>query len=232
MNATEIDRILQLHRSAYELLRWINQRAAGDPLLLSDHNLKRWSSGSSCELWMRENCGTFPKCLRPAEEDFQAFANLFSSFLHTSFRPVESSTVPALDDWGEPAWIKRDRRKLMAGSPKGKKSSKAKSRTAQSMRELCLIALEKLAREENVIPVRQDLERISSETSLRCALILWTYFQELNRRATWTSQGDAVLELWKAMEKTEREDMNSSRILKARSALIEALNASSSRASQ
>ncbi len=42
MNKSEIERLLQLQNSAYELLLWLNKRAENEQEILSDSNLEKW----------------------------------------------------------------------------------------------------------------------------------------------------------------------------------------------
>ncbi len=224
MNKDDIERILRLQHSAYELLLWLNKRAEHEQEILSDHNLEKWRFAESCETWIRDVYGMIPQALRPSQDDIPAFARLFSSFFQTSFRLVESAPTRAYDNWGEESgWVGSGKRKLMPGAPSGKKSAKGKAKVGESARELRLIALEELALENNLLLSRADLEVLEKDEKLHDALVLWTYFHELNRRANFASQGEAVRSLWQAMDKKEREKMNADKIINARDSLVAAL---------
>ena len=73
MNKSDIERILHLQQSAYELLLWVNKRAENEQEIISDHNLERWRFGDTCEAWVPDVYGMIPNALRPAEEDVPAF---------------------------------------------------------------------------------------------------------------------------------------------------------------
>lgn len=224
MNQDDIERILRLQNSAYELLLWLNKRAEDEQEILSDHNLEKWRFAASCETWVRSVHGTIPQALRPSQDDIPAFAHLFSSFFQTSFHLVESAPTRVYghsDD--ESWWGGSGQRKLMPGAPGGKKSAKGKARGAESARELRLIALEELALENDLLPSRADLESLEKDAKLHDALVLWTYFHELNRRAHFASQGEAVRSLWQEMDKKERVKINAQKIIKARDSLVAAL---------
>lgn len=224
MNKKDIERILWLQNAAYELLLWINKRAEQEQALLSDSNLEKWRYAESCENWVRDIYGMIPRDLRPDEVDVAAFARLFSAFFRTSFRVAENSPIKTYDDWGEErGHIGSGQRKLVAGAPDGKKSSKGRAKVRESADELRVIALEELALENELFPSRAALESVANDANLGETLTLWTYFHELARRANFASQGAAVRSLWQAMDKKERENLSADDILAARDTLVAAL---------
>lgn len=226
MNQDDIERILRLQHSAYEFLLWINKRAQNEQELLSDRNLEKWRFADSCETWVRDIYGMIPTAIRPSHDEIPAFARLFSSFFQTSFRLVENAPTTAYDHWGdESGWAGSGKRKLVPGAPGGKRTPKGKEKVRNSARELRLIALEELALEHDYLPSRADLEALEHDSSLSSALTLWTYIHELNRRAHFASQGEAVRLLWLEMDKKEREKITAAKVLKARDTLIAALKA-------
>jgi len=223
MNRDHIERILRLQNSAYQLLLWLNNRAEHEEDVLSDQNLEKWRHAETCELWMREVYGMIPTAIRPDEDEIAELARLFSSFLQTSFRLVESAPRRGYDYWGEQGWEGSGKRKLMPGAPGGKKTPKGREKVAGSARELRVIALEQLAREHDLSLNRADVEAVADDALLSGDLTMWTYFHELDRRAQFASQGEAVRLLWMAMDKKEREELKAGQILKARDALTGAL---------
>lgn len=226
MNREDIERILRLQNSAYELLLWLNKRAQNEQDILSDHNLEKWRFAESCEVWVRDIYGMIPLAIRPAEDEIPAFARLFTSFFQTSFRLVESAPTRAYDNWGEErGWTGNGKRKLLPGAPSGKKTPKGKERVEKSAHELRFIALEELAMEHDLLPDRADLEAVERDSASSSALTLWTYVHELNRRAHFASQGEAVRSLWMAMDKKEREKLNADKVFKARDSVLTALKA-------
>ncbi|HEY0075050.1 MAG TPA: hypothetical protein VGB77_13175 [Abditibacteriaceae bacterium] len=94
---------------------------------------------------------------------------------------------------------------------------------SESAHELRLIALEELSLENDLLVSRIELEAVTSKKELSDALTLWTYFHELNRRAQFASQGEAVRSLWLAMDKKAREKINADKVMKARDVLVNAL---------
>lgn len=232
MNHHDIERILRLQNAAYETLLWINKRAEQEQELLSDANLEKWRYAESCEAWVRDIHGMIPLAIRPTEDDIPAFARLFSSFFQTSFHLVESVPKRVYDYYGhESGWVGSGRRKLMPGAPGGRKTPKGKAKVGESARELRLITLEELALENDLLPSRAQLETLLSyaslsDASLSDSLTLWTYFHELHRRSQFASQGAAVLVLWLAMDKKERENITAAKVVKAREVLVDALRKS------
>lgn len=222
MNRTEIERILRLQKGAYEFLLWIDERAERDQSLLNDENLEKWRHGASCEEWVRHIHGSIPVAIRPETDEIPAFSRLFSSFFQTSFRISEGAPRREYR-WNEQLYITGGKRKLVAGAPGGKKSAKGKAKLGESARELRLIALEELALDNEILLERAALEQLESDENSREDLTLWTYFHELQRRANFASQGEAVRSLWLAMDKTEREKLNADKILAARERLLAVL---------
>ena len=226
MDKTEIERILRLQNGAYELLLWLDHRAQTEPELLSNQNQEKWRYAPSCEAWVRAIYGMIPQNLRPGEADIPAFARLFSSFFATSFRVVENAPVTAHDYYGHPSgFVAGPKRRLMAGAPDGKKSSKAKAKIRESADELRVLALEELALEHELFPSRAAVETLAKRPSLEAALTLWTYFHQLARRADFASQGAAVRSLWQEMPKKERQNLSADDILAARELLVGTMRA-------
>jgi hypothetical protein len=224
MNKSDIERILKLKNSAYELLLWLNKRAETQNDILSDRNLEKWRFGESCEGWVRDFYDSIPLALRPAPADIPAFARLFSSFFQTSFRLVESAPSVDYSGYGGKIYVGSGKRKLIAGAPGGKKSAKGKAKVSNSARELRLIALEELALEHDLAIDRAKLAVLEGDPKLQDALILWSYVYELNRRANFASQGEAVRALWQSMDKQERGQIDADDVIGAREMLLAALN--------
>ena len=221
MDKTEIERILNLQNRAYEFLLWINKRAEKEQDLLRDENLEKWRYAESCESWVREMQGMIPRDLRPDESDIPAFSRLFSAFFRTSFRVVDNATVSDRGSYGH--YYQSDQRRLMAGAPEAKKSSKGKARVRETADELRVISLEELALENELFPSRAALEAVANDANLSESLTIWTYFHELARRANFASQGAAARSLWQTMGKKQRGNLKADDILAARDALVSAL---------
>jgi len=226
MKNEAIDRLLRLQHAAYELLLWINERAELEQDLLGDVNLGKWRYAGSCEAWVRDIHGMIPLAIRPSEADIPAFARLYSSFFQTSFRLAESTAVQLPEHRGHPwGWRQTGRRKLVAGSPGGKKTQGGKTKLEEAARELRGIALEELALEHDLILGPAELETLLTDSVLAPAVTLWTYVHELHRRANFASQGEAVRLLWGSMDKKAREKMDTERVAKARDAILKAARA-------
>lgn len=223
MNKTDIERILGLQHGAYELLLWLNKRAENEQALLCDENLEKWRYAESCEVWVRDMYGMIPRDLRPAESDIAAFSRLFSSFFRTSFRVVDNATVSDGGSYGDDYYYQSGQRRLMASAPDGKRSSKGNARVRETADELRVIALEELALENELFPLREALEAVANDSTLSESLTVWTYFHELARRANFASQGVAVRSLWQAMDKNKRKNLSADNILAARDPLVLAL---------
>lgn len=224
MDKHEVESLLRLQKSAYEFLLWLDKRAETQQELLSDDNLEKWRFAQSCETWVRSIHGMIPQAIRPAQNEIPAFSRLFSSFFQTSFYITENAPVRSYDYYGHAnGFVGSGKRKLMAGSPRGKTSSRGKSKVADSTRMLRRAALEEIALENGLFPSQATIEQVEQNHNIDRALNLWTYVHELNRRANFASQGEAVRALWQSLDKSERETINVESVLAARDSLLWAL---------
>ena len=82
----EMARVLDLHGRAYETLLWLDNAALAHPQLLTERTADELRDPRTCVAWLRRLHAQVPARLRPAGEDVEAFAWLFSSFFQTSFR--------------------------------------------------------------------------------------------------------------------------------------------------
>ncbi|MDB6132776.1 MAG: hypothetical protein JWM59_1019 [Verrucomicrobiales bacterium] len=217
VKARNIDHFLKLQQLACGLVHWISRRAETDPSLLSETMVGNWRNVSSAESWLRESAGIFPVKLRPSRADFKTLANLFLGFFRTSFHVGEAPGRHP-DDYED---VPRPR--LLPGAPEGTKSTQAKKRLRDSMREFRLAALSHLASDSRRAVDAYDLAQLERRADLEDPLMLWAWFQELMRRVSFDFQRPAFHELWNDLGAERRRSMNLTRILAARDTLLKAL---------
>lgn len=131
---------------------------------------------------------------------------MLTSFFNTSFRIEERAGGTE--------------RRLLAGRQFKKHSN---SRAQLAARELSRLALEEIARTENLPITGAELDEVWSEPALAASMKLWTYGCELVRRSQFTSQGPAVHLLWLEMDEETRRKLTAEIIWKARAELVAAL---------
>jgi hypothetical protein len=84
LNLEELTRAVDLQKKGYVLLRWLAGAIdRGDVALEQMHDTL--SIETAARAWVRANHGVFPRDTRVDETDLEAFANLFASYLVTSF---------------------------------------------------------------------------------------------------------------------------------------------------
>lgn len=212
-----------MQNKAYALLLWIDEQARHQPDLLIEKNVEAWRFVESCEAWVRQMNGIFPRDLRPEDDDVSAFSHLMSSFLNTSFhvKTVNESDWKRTDGHDYEVW---QRRKLIPGISSTRKTKAQKEKTLESARHLQFIALEELAIENDCDLSREQLETLACQAKIADALNVYSYAHELLRRSQFASQGAAVHSLWNSMDKKTRQNLNTETIWQARETLVEALN--------
>src|SRR6266550_8916189 len=89
MELIELERVIRLHKKAYEILLWLKQATRSKPGLLSENETDLLASGESCVFWLKHHLNDFPLELRPRPDEFRQIGYLLSSFFNTSFRVAE-----------------------------------------------------------------------------------------------------------------------------------------------
>lgn len=222
MTKEELVRVLDLQRKAYNLLLWIDEQARHQADLLSDENVAAWKYADSCQSWVRQMSGIFPRDFRTEENDISAFSHLMPSFFNTSFH-VEEKTVSKYSHSYD-SYIADKRVRLVAGVSSTRKTKAQKEKTLESARHLQFIALEELAIENDCDLSREQLENLTRKIETSDALNIYSYAHELMRRSQFASQGAAVHSLWQSMDKKTRQKLNAETIWQARETLVAALN--------
>jgi len=207
MNLHELEAAIDLQKRAYALLLWLGKNGPTRPSLLDEESL---SAPSFCEHWLRGSLSVLPSELRPAADELQSFARVLTSFFNTSFH------IDHHHGGG---------RRLVRGQgySDARHRRHAGRRANERAHELVSLALEALAREENVGTSPQMLEDVTKDASVGAALNLWAYGCELVRRTKFASQGPAVHDLWLQMDEMKRKRLTAESIWKARAQVLAAL---------
>lgn len=188
--ALSLERLVELQDQSYRLLQWLNRQLVSGAVSYGSVH-REGTTREAFKAWIERARATLPQELRPAAADLEVVANLFASYLETSFEVVERRIAPGCPCTCMMCLYLRDATflKLRRVSPAAKKQA----------RELELICLERLTAALDLPLVRADLETLVDEPGeLARDLALVTWADELARRARGPSQGPGVLVLWRA----------------------------------
>jgi hypothetical protein len=207
--------VFDLQGRAYETLLWLSNIAFARPHMLTRETADTLRNTRGCLAWVEQHRGQLPQHLRPAADEAEAFARLFSSFFQTSFR-IEQRI--------------HDRRPYYRIMPN---KDKAGGRGRLGVRNVPRVVRRKRRSEVERLQINalQDLpmdraeaiESVLNEEPLRDDLLVWTYAVELVRRSMTDSHGPAVHELWRRMPADRRRHLTADRIWHARERLVDAL---------
>ncbi len=187
----EISRIVALQSKSYALLRWFGENiGAGGFSFTVSHDAA--TVGGAASDWLKRNAHSLPADLRVGENDREAFACLFASYLTTSFTLVEDAPPTYRSRTGCYCVFCRRLRSVSAlrvRTPDKKAGSKAA--------EMKRLYVSGLAAEQETPLGGEALTTLLVDRDLAPAVSYATYAQELIRRSRFVSQGEGVLVLWR-----------------------------------
>lgn len=185
-----LEKALSLHAQSYELLLWMAELERRDASGAANHEFSRLQDASLH--WIQKNYDVLPAAARPDREDLEAFANLFATYLESSFDLVESPGQRLYSDGGHCfcsmcSW--------MADMPnlQPKKVTPFDKRRAKNLqREF----IHNLASTRG-LECDAACERVLADSSLREDIALGTWTAQLLRRLQGVTPGPAILVLWR-----------------------------------
>ena len=186
-------RTLDLHERSFRLFLWLNQALKSAQLKYSSMEVVL-TSADAAKSWLTANMSNLPSDLRPSGDDLEAFSSHFVSFINTSFEIVDPVDLPNCRGCVCCCFHR--------AGPKGKhlKVRSLGSHAKETALELKRICVQNIARESGrEISVTEAKEFIVSHPILAESITLAAYVQELARRMTASSQGEAVLALWREL---------------------------------
>ncbi|MEX0867644.1 MAG: hypothetical protein WD030_09815, partial [Pirellulales bacterium] len=193
----ELAETLLLHEKSYELLKWVGRNLQNNTLDFSIAH-EAASTSDAAKEWIARHWHNLPGDVRPEEQQLDAFAHLFSSYLTTSFTLVKKPRQQVQTYCG--CWCSYCTYLGQANRLQVKTPSKGAKRAAE---ELKLVYLNTLATEVGLTCDVRQLDTLLGDSGLRKALALATYCRELVRRTRFGSQGEGVLALWRQIAWTE-----------------------------
>ncbi len=195
LDARMIERLLEAQRRSYRLLLWMGTAVDRGLISLDAAAHVGSTPPERAQRWVTRHHQNLPADARPTSEgpdDVRLFANVFASYLDTSFEWTASPRPRLESSCGCPCEICAV---LVAGPHlRTRKVTGAHKRRARRLTE---DALRQLALDEGRPLIEADLEAICSDDALREDLAIHAYVVELARRAQGVSEGPAVLALWR-----------------------------------
>ena len=186
----QVSRVLGLHEKSYALLRWVKASLRSGRLSFAIVHGASDSSAAARE-WITLHLANIPDDARPEQVDVPTFARLFVSFLTTSFKFNENSLNRVSDCGCYCEFCSY----LRAGSSLDVRTPTKKH--AATALELKRIYLGRLASELTPQPPQLLVESVLGRDDLREQIAMATWGAEMLRRSEFSSQGEAVLALWR-----------------------------------
>ncbi len=190
-----IDNVISLHQKAYKLLLWV-QGAMDSGWISPGSAHKNMSAADVTKDWLLKHYSNIPKGARPSKDNqdaIDAFCNLFSTFLVTSF---DINEQPGKRLYSEAAhcFCPMCSYMIQVSYLKPKKLTKKDKARAKKLK---LNALRQLCLDVDLEWQEEFIENLSEnkDTFEETAIIAYSY--ELVRRAKGVVEGPAVLVLWR-----------------------------------
>lgn len=190
-----IENVISLHQKAYNLLLWV-QGAMDSGWISPKSAHQNMSALQVTKDWLLKHYLNLPNAVRPDKDDqdeIDAFCNLFSAFLITSF-DIDEQPGQRLYSEAAHCFCPMCSYMIQVSHLKPKKLTKkdkvrAKKLKLDALRQLCLDV--DLEWQEDFIEFLAEDKDTCEET----AIIAYSY--ELVRRAKGVVEGPAVLALWR-----------------------------------
>jgi hypothetical protein len=224
----QLRRVVQMHEKSYRLLKWMNS-ALRRKVLAFDVVHSAMSMAEAAGEWINRHCDNIPSDVRPAKSELQPFANLFSSYLATSFelqvkpRPSLYSPCGCYCSWCS---------YVAAGS--NLKPRRITPGARRDAHELKRVYLRSLVVESALKLGDAGISQAMEDPAIAEDLAWAAYGRELMRRTEFTSQGIGVLVLWRELAWDKKGQLkpkfrlSPERILAAEKRLVDRIAATAS----
>lgn len=185
-----IENALALHAQSYEFLLWmaeLERRNTRD----ASHQSSRLQDASFN--WIEKNYEAIPPAARPKRADLRAFANLFATYLESSFNLDES---PGERLYSEDAHCFCPMCSWMVAIPnlQPKKLTPFDKRRAKNLQREFVHELARTLGPE----AESACDHVLADTNLKEDIALATWMGQLLRRLEGVTPGPAILALWRA----------------------------------
>jgi hypothetical protein len=191
LNREEVHRAVDLHRRSYNLLRWLTT-AVSKGVIRFDRAHDYLDEGEAAKEWIERHYLNLPPDCRPETEDLQPFAKFFATYLTTSFDLVKQPKQRLYSECGCGCPMCS----YLVAAPH-LQPKKVYRRDKARARKMKIDALRELAFKCDTRLDQQQAEALidSPDSAMDASLI--AYGQQLVARTRGTSEGPAVLALWR-----------------------------------
>lgn len=189
-NAQNLREALDLHERAFALLRWVRESLKLRRLSFSTLH-QSTDAADAAQEWIGRHLANIPAAARPERSQLPDFARLFVAFLRTSYK-LNSNAVRRVASHG----CYCDYCSFLQAGPnlELRNPSRKAFATAHTLKRLYLT---RLAEEIGVPNSAGAVDALLAERDLAETIAQVTWGAELLRRAEFSSQGEAVLALWR-----------------------------------
>lgn len=194
----ELRRAIQLQQKSYKLLKWL-KTAVNRNAVPVERAHDALDSGSAARYWIEVSLPGLPPGARPKADELDQVANLFASYLTTSFELTKSPGRVKASDCG--CYCPTCTYVTRAPYLKVRKTTahdkrKAKELMADMVKELAWAQAQEVSGSEAA--------NLAGDRTLRRDLALVTYARHLIRRMAGSEGSPALLVLWRAIAWKER----------------------------
>lgn len=186
----QLQKAIDLHQRSYGVLKWVRDALRMNTLSFATIHSST-DTATAAAAWLQKHHANLPADLRPGQDDLDAFARVFVSFLTTSFSLSAEHTRVVSGCGCYCSWCRylRSSPDLVPRSPTKK--------DVQTAKELKRLYLSDLALEADDEHPTAAVARVVELCALHEQVALCTWTAELMRRMQFASQGQAVLALWR-----------------------------------
>jgi hypothetical protein len=220
-NSQQIHEVLELHQRSFALLRWVRASLKNGQVSFSVVH-KATDSAAAANEWIGRHLGNLPADARPRAEQIPMFSRLFVSFLTTSYR-LNPRAVRLVSECG----CRCSYCAYLQAGPNLEPRVPSKKDTKTAV-ELKRIYLSGIAAELCISDAREAVGTLLDTKELSEGIAMATWGAELLRRSEFTSQGEAVLALWREFSRTDgsprrRFEISASQIMEAERKIVAAM---------
>jgi hypothetical protein len=192
LNREELFQAVDLHERSYNLLLWLST-AISKGIIKFDRAHDYMDESEAAAAWIQGHFLNLPPNCRPDKhEQLKPFAQFFATYLTTSFDLQKRPDKRLKSECGCLCPICAY---LVTGSHL--KTKKVSRRDKERARKLKITVVQRLSREHGAFFDREQAEKLIDSESNAANVAKLTYGQQLIERARGTSEGPAVLALWR-----------------------------------
>lgn len=191
-----LTRVIDLQERSYRLLKWTNA-ALQRKIVSFDTIHESLSLAEAAAEWISRHFENIPPEARPERAQLREFAQLYSSYLATSFELVKQPRIRAVSPCG--CYCAYCTYFAVGSNLKIRRITSAARRDAAELKRLYVCAL---TGQLNLAFAGRE-QALLEEQSLAADVSWATYGRELLRRSEFASQGPGVLVLWREIAWTD-----------------------------